>query len=352
MTKSSQRLSWRKKLLFALATFAVVVLVAEVSLRLVAPQFLVVSHSWHRLHRAVDWNDHDLGADRQTSFSIVRSDGSVLWDFAARTNSLSLRCGLADTIAPSAVQAGQTIVHCIGDSFTFGWGVEFEQGYPAVLQRLLGDRYLVLNLGDASFGLIAATTKSELIAKDHPPAIVIWQFDDSDFVDDETTEDYRRSSSLAKRSHALRYWLCDQSYVACVPWALGLQLAYGGLEILDSHGSSATPPNLSTVSALSDAAEERLKKMSPPSDRGATTLAALTAFQARCQQRSQRLVIVMQEVDGPEALIYQEARASGIEVVVLPQAPEWLIPGDFHLNVEGNRWLAELVADKLTGAAR
>jgi lysophospholipase L1-like esterase len=352
MTTSPRRLSRRKKLLFALATFAVVALVAELSLRLVAPQFLVVSHSWHQLHRSVDWNDHDLGLDRSTRFSIARADGAALWNFSARTNELALRCSSSDPGDTIPAAAGRTIAHCIGDSFTFGWGVEFEESYPAVLQQLLGDRYQVLNLGDASFGLIAAMTKSDIVAKDYPPAVVIWQFDDSDFADDDETVRFRQRSWAGKRLHALRYSLCDQTYVACIPWALSLQFAYGGLESVDPGDASATQNDFAIVTALGDAAAQRLATMASPANVGAATLATLKSLHEACRAQHQRLVIVMQEVDGPEALVYQQAQADGIEVVVLPQLPKWLIPGDFHLNVEGNRWLARLVASKLSNDAR
>jgi len=347
MTNSPRRLGWRKKLLFALVTLASVALTAEIALRLIAPQFLVVSHSWHRLHQSVDWNDHDLGPDRQARFVVRRPDGGELWDFAARTSALSLRCGAAGAKELPPAQPGQSIVHCIGDSFTFGWGVEFEESYPSVLQQLLGDRHLVLNLGDASFGLIAATTKSDLIAARYSPDVIVWQFDDSDFDDDEKTVRFQHRDWVTKPVHECRYALCDHSYLACVPWALGLQFAYQGLEILDARNIDSPPRDLATIGALSARAEQKLASLSPAANRGATTLARLTALGARCRERRQRLVVVMQEIDGPEALVYQQARAAGIEVVVLPTFAGWLIPGDFHLNAEGNRLLAELVAARV-----
>ncbi len=347
MTNSPQRLGWRKTLLFALVTLTSVALAAEIALRLIAPQFLVVSHSWHRLHRAVDWNDHDLGRERQTRFVVRRPEGGALWDFAARTSALALRCGAADAKELPPARPEQSIVHCIGDSFTFGWGVEFEEGYPSILQELLGDRHLVLNLGDASFGLIAATTKSDQVAERYSPDVIVWQFDDSDFDDDEETVKFQRRVWVTKRAHQLRYALCDHSYLACVPWALGLQSAFQGLEILDARDIDSPPRDLATIGELSAQAEQKLASLSPATDRGATTLARLTALGARCRERGQRLIVVMQEIDGPEALVYQQARAAGIEVVVLPTFAGWLIPGDFHLNAEGNRRLAELVAARV-----
>jgi len=39
----------------------------------------------------------------------------------------------------------------MGDSFTYGWGVRDEDSYPAKLQKLLGDKYEVINFGVPSY---------------------------------------------------------------------------------------------------------------------------------------------------------------------------------------------------------
>jgi hypothetical protein len=238
-------------------------------------------------------------------------------------------------------------VHCIGDSFTFGWGVEFEQSYPCVLQQLVGDRYCVLNLGDASYGLLAASTKSRLFAEKYPADVVIWQFDDSDFEDDQKTLRFRDGSSWDKGSHWLRYLACKHAYLACVPRGLAMQGAFESFWKMDFSGAPRPPNDFNSLLAQSTQAEQTLAGMTPPQGGSETTLETLSSLQEVCRARNQRLIVVMQEIDDPEAVLYQFAKNRGIDVVVFPQFLGWMIPGDFHLNVEGNRRLAELVAARV-----
>ncbi len=63
------------------------------------------------------------------------------------TNSFGMRDRERQLVAP----AGTARLAVLGDSFTFGFGVEAEETYPAVLERLLngagGERFEVLNFG-------------------------------------------------------------------------------------------------------------------------------------------------------------------------------------------------------------
>lgn len=59
--------------------------------------------------------------------------------------------GLSGKYANEEVKSGQIKVACIGDSITYGHGVENweKNNYPAVLQELLGDAYHVANFGSS-----------------------------------------------------------------------------------------------------------------------------------------------------------------------------------------------------------
>lgn len=63
--------------------------------------------------------------------------------------SLALCCGLVQAAGCSVAQDGPLRVACVGDSITFGAGVEPRERscYPALLGELLGDRYDVRNFG-------------------------------------------------------------------------------------------------------------------------------------------------------------------------------------------------------------
>lgn len=59
--------------------------------------------------------------------------------------------GLSGQYVNSDAKEGQIKVACVGDSITYGHGVEdwVENNYPAVLQELLGDVYHVTNFGSS-----------------------------------------------------------------------------------------------------------------------------------------------------------------------------------------------------------
>lgn len=59
--------------------------------------------------------------------------------------------GLSGQYANTEAKEGQIKVACVGDSITYGHGVENwkENNYPAVLQELLGDDYHVMNFGSS-----------------------------------------------------------------------------------------------------------------------------------------------------------------------------------------------------------
>lgn len=79
-----------------------------------------------------------------------------------RTNSLGLR----DRERQLQAAPGTVRLAVLGDSFTFGFGVEAEEAYPAVLERLLieeiGPRFEVLN-----FGVGGYSTRDELVVLAH-----------------------------------------------------------------------------------------------------------------------------------------------------------------------------------------
>ncbi len=51
-------------------------------------------------------------------------------------------------------------VACIGDSITFGYGIKNpDDAYPALLQKLLGDKYQVVNFGNSGRGIILSSKR-------------------------------------------------------------------------------------------------------------------------------------------------------------------------------------------------
>ncbi|MBP7149897.1 MAG: hypothetical protein KBD01_20410 [Acidobacteria bacterium] len=99
---------------------------------------------------------------------------------------------------------GESLVVCLGDSSTYGWGVGEDEAYPALLERYLREAgrsgWQVVNLGHPGFtswqGRILAQRLAEL-----KPAIVTISFATNDESDAGLTdaELYRRDHSLPAR---------------------------------------------------------------------------------------------------------------------------------------------------------
>jgi hypothetical protein len=84
--------------------------------------------------------------------------------------------GFRDREWPPEDYAGKTTVLVIGDSFTFGWGVDHpEDRYSNTLAELLGPDYAVMNIGVPG----SATREQIDVLENYPlkkPDIIIWQY--------------------------------------------------------------------------------------------------------------------------------------------------------------------------------
>lgn len=120
-----------------------------------------------------------------------------------RVNSLGVRDDEASLQAPEIV--------VLGDSLAMGWGVEQDQAFPAVLERLTGRR--VLNAGISSFGTVRELRLLERIDRSRLAQLVI-QYSANDAQENEAfvaagdlrtlnADEYRRTVDQQQR--ALRY---------------------------------------------------------------------------------------------------------------------------------------------------
>ena len=119
-------------------------LLAEVAVRVFAPQVPYAAglqYNWWR------WDD-DLGIILRPSHRTVNQQPEY------RTRVVTNAYGFRDDPFVLRKASGVYRVLTIGDSFTFGWGVEAEQAWPSVLERELATRLRrpveILNAGGAS----------------------------------------------------------------------------------------------------------------------------------------------------------------------------------------------------------
>jgi len=91
-------------------------------------------------------------------------------------------------------QAEQPLTLAVGDSFAFGDGVDDEDSWPAILERLSGQR--VVNAAVPGFGLDQAVLRAEQLAPVYTPETIIVSFIPHDVLRCEIALDHRSRLQL------------------------------------------------------------------------------------------------------------------------------------------------------------
>lgn len=313
-------------------------LLAEGSLRLASPEIWRFVAEARRLHRYDPAWVVRLEPDAHVRFVLHRRDGSLLYDFAVDTDALGCRVASASGAAPASPRGGRH-VHALGDSFTMGWGVAGHESWPARLDALLGGRGDVVNLGVDGFGAVAATGRSREVWPARPARAAVFLFSPNDFDDDARAAASAAEGALVHAGRRGLDALRRATRLANAPFVAAWWLRFRPSRVLAPAGPSR--PGL-----LREAAPSGPPEPAPP---GATADAVL-AFGDFAATHGARFVVLA--FDGPEGRRMDAfCRAHGIETHLLAVAGELRIPGEGHLNAEGNRQVAGFVAGLLAGGA-
>jgi hypothetical protein len=117
----------------------------------------------------------------------------------------------------SATQKKKNPIWFIGDSFTFGFGLEqTDQTFPAQVERLLGGRSTCLNLGDG--GADTYKEKENLFAfqrkEKQAPATIVWQYFGNDIdAKDEGPDLYEQELSKSRWIKFGKIFFCNKSFL-------------------------------------------------------------------------------------------------------------------------------------------
>jgi len=158
------KLSFRKKTMFlganAVAGLALVELVARALLP--AP---------------LEWKEHPsrfLRPDPERGWSLIPGARDFTVDKPVAIN----QDGFRDRDFALERPAGTTRIACVGDSYTFGWGVNVEDSFPKQLERSLGKRgpVEVLNLGVMGYNAEQCRVTLENVAMKYKPDLVLYSF--------------------------------------------------------------------------------------------------------------------------------------------------------------------------------
>ena len=296
------------------------------------PEIFAFVYTARRVHRYTTWHKVDLRPSTQGEFQLTRSDGSDLFRFTLTVDDNGTRTHGAT----AGIGSSRTVVHCLGDSFTMGWGVEDDETYPSQLARRLGSSYSVVNLGVDGYGLLATLHKSQLVADELPPDVLVYLFCPNDPVDDAITQKVQSRGLLGHAPWFVLDGLRRRTYVANIPFALKWAAYFA--PILDASTDESHPQLAGDeLTAALDAA---------PLPSGPTSTSLLELADS-CRRDGRQLLFVAVGTDPVTLGFVKLCRDSQIPTLLTPLDGPYRIPGDGHLNVEGNRALAAQVSRAL-----
>lgn len=192
----------RRKLLHYAIIGAITLALLEAAVRLLVPQ----AELFPRYHYSERYG-HELPA----STTIVHEMRGA-WRFTYTTNEYGFRAPMP----PISNQYDRPNVVVLGDSCSFGQGVNDGEQYSVALARGLGEQARVVNLGVPGFGLTHEIRVFYEFGLLYQPAVVILQFhmndvDDNVFERVTTIENgrfrFHRDDSVAGPVRALKDWL-------------------------------------------------------------------------------------------------------------------------------------------------
>ncbi len=165
-----------KQLLLLLGSTLVAVGGAEVSLRLLVPHLCMPKY---HSRPSIDFH-HAMPARETMHFGLI--GGKHIF---VQTN----EDGLRSEYDREQFQQAEIRIACLGDSFTFGYGVQGENSYPALLQRQLRSRLgqqnvAVLNAGVISYSPLLEDRLLRRVVRHYEPQIVLLMLDSTDVGDD------------------------------------------------------------------------------------------------------------------------------------------------------------------------
>ncbi|MEO8276100.1 MAG: hypothetical protein ABI639_07755 [Thermoanaerobaculia bacterium] len=163
---------------------------AEIAVRLVAPQASYATERFYAADPALGWK---LASDLDVEFT-NRADFRV----RVRTDPRGLRVGTPESGAES--DAGRPAVLAVGDSFTFGWGVEEDDTFVARAASAAGAQ--AWNAGVPLYDVCQEADRASALLDELAPRVVVLAIflgnDESDALTDRHAFDVRSGAIVAR----------------------------------------------------------------------------------------------------------------------------------------------------------
>ena len=317
------------------ALLALAFLGLELFLRLLPFPLLDFAFEARQVYRYHDRWYTDFQPGSRARLALPDGNGGNILDFEIVVDERGLRRVEGDGAAPSDA----TVVHTIGDSFTMGWGVDGDATYPARLGPLLGSSFQVVNLGVNGFGAIGATEKSAALFDSMPPDLVIYVATENDYEDDEKALRHARRSGWHRGLLRLADGFRRTFLVGSLPFAGRWALQLARLDAADVTDASMPEAPIRVLD------EEPLAPHRP--DWGAASKEALRRYVEHDLPASASMLVVTHGVGPMVQDLAAFSQTLGLPLLRLEFDPRLIIPRDGHLTEQGNRRLAEVIAQRV-----
>lgn len=141
----------------------------------------------------------------------LKPDTCASW---ARTTIRTNHLGIRDRKPVQKRDASVSRILCIGDSITFGLGVDQDETYPARLERLLnqqanGKRYEVVNAGISGFNANDEANFLSFLFDQYDPDLIVWLIVENDYDDSLSVNDQGQMIHGIKGYAATNDWLVN-----------------------------------------------------------------------------------------------------------------------------------------------
>ncbi len=312
----------------------------EVILRIANPDILEFAYNFRQVYKYHDNWRTDFEPNTSSLLRLKDSSGSYFFNFIITVNEFGFRTYDRKLDYNLVRGENEKIIHTIGDSFTMGWGVNYEASYPAILEFMAPSDYRVLNLGLNGYGTIGATEKSLEISKVFFPDIVIYLATENDYVDDDKASTYSGHPYLIHRVFDLLNFFRQHTYSASSPFALKWWLYF-------RHSISVTDNDFPKhkTSYISIENDFKLLSTDHKSDPniGANSKNALLRYNNYLSQRKVPFIVLSHGVGKVSRDINAFCKEHGISSYLVEVPKDLKLIKEGHFNQIGNYKMALLI---------
>jgi hypothetical protein len=329
------------KILTFLVIFFVII---ELILRIINPGIISFAYNFRQIYKYNNRWGADFLPNSQCHVQLKNKNGDNIYNFLMTINKDGFRTydRQLDNVSPDTI--GKKYIFAIGDSFTMGWGLNYEACYPAKLDFMLPQDYRVLNLGLNAYGTIGATEKADLISKKYTPCMVIYLAYSNDYKDDELAFKHIHRNRLYYFSRDILYFLSRHCYVVSSPSALYWYSYFRkSIETNDSdftYKKTYYQENTSVIDTVS------VKKHSNPI-LGKYSKEALIAYSNKLKSQKIPFYVLLLEDEENMDDMHAFCKENSINSFQLIFPKEFKLIKDGHLNELGNFKLAQFIKSNI-----